>query len=1701
MKRVYILLIIYGLAVGSWAQMQQEVGNHAIDSISARIIIARVDSIFNQLGEKEKSFMKYHYTEDEYHYHFIKAALNDWRLYSFLLERFGEEIMDVYLKPDNVGEVGIHSDSSYPLDMNHDYRSGSFVFYHAMMRLTSNNCAFYRLELNKDILDNRDIYKRRAYKAYDVAHLRSIAEQFRYPDAFSYLALKDDSLKTDEMDWRDKCDWRLEKAEALLAEKQRTIGPHHPCYALTLSDMATMYCMNNCQDFHKAILLQRKALDIYRKSCDSTVCQLAARHLSHIYYLQKEKIWEMINSKKPFTSYEKYMALNKQEIETIEPILGSKSLEVKFAHNELKKWEFRRQQAMFTQTWTRMDSIYNEMSPEERDRVKELLLRDRLSTVYERDNHFVRAVMVERQILDDIDRTFGKGICDSLLPLTNKFWWVQRSEYEVKISSEIHKLFQDVILKNNSYTVYRIGNNGIGNNVIDEKRKKQYVGETVKQYQVLDAHPITEAHRYPKRFSYFVAKDDSLVRFIKNHTTEHALTLAQRLVNEKLKVFGKKHPIYALALSDLAEVYLKRIQHTDKEREQYYREATALQTQAIKIYQHAHMEQCARLAAKFYSHICDFMTSSSSSKAKEQVDSMANLKRNELSIIEPILGDDAIEVIATKAELQQTQNYLADLKARRHEIGEFSWEFREGVKSFQRGDFKDALEYFIRIENEEKLDFLSIREKYARQWMAACYLHMGDTVQASKQDSYYMLPPIDRRKTLELDYLCTYEPDNPQFLQIVGDSLGIGTLEYARMLLMASEVLVNNKHFLLAADYLQQAKTICNEKLTDDGSTNEMILNQLGSLYKSIDYYQEAVLAFEESAELQRYRNAQLTPDYQSTLSQIIDISNTLKDTPRIIRWSKEKLETDTTSNMEARYGLMEKLASVLAAKKADGVNDTVSVREAVGYLQQAIALRTGELEKKYPLGLNENDERQYDYIYDRGKMANVMSDLIGYYYILGDTAEAMRLDKQSVGWLLDYKTSHPGNDFVFKNVFDIAAYHRVLSNLAIFFYRMAIVHQNGKNFQRESEVIDLAKKFNEEDKYYVEILWHEKSPIYNSIDYIIDIFKGLLLSGLNQYDESTTTLKKAMYLREEMDGGRKKMYYSPARFLVQNFNHLGRFDESVAFLKEWWLFKSNAVLQELVLKNGPQREQYWDGQKSSFESDIPRLALQTKQPEAIPLLYDNALLTKGLLLNTEMEIDRLIIGNSTTDQMDTYQQLRHNQLLLTEEMLKPKINRTVNVDSLQLVVRTQEHALLGTIQQNNCSDIINELRVSWTEVQQHLRTGDVAIEFITVPVNKDSMLFCALTLRNGYDQPHLTKLFTLEELKLIDKTEYYGSTRLYDILWRPLQQELEGVENIYFSPISALHQIGIEYLPGMEHYNTYRLSSTRELLSKRSNKSFTMEAALYGGLKFELTSSERTALNHQKQNDGVTAFRDVPDLVTLRAQRGAEPDMPVLEGSVREVHDIDSLMRHQNIPVTTAMGTFGTEESFKALSGQHKSIIHVSTHGFYQPEEQQDQVNDDLSSLFSSGQQAQTREDRSLSRSGLLMTGAADFIFGRIPVGDADDGILTAREISRLDLNGLELVVLSACETGLGDISGEGVFGLQRGFKKAGAQTLLVSLWKVEDDATQLLMTEFYRNLLSGMTRREAFLKAQQQLRLAEDGRFNRYECWASFVMIDGLN
>ena len=132
--------------------------------------------------------------------------------------------------------------------------------------------------------------------------------------------------------------------------------------------------------------------------------------------------------------------------------------------------------------------------------------------------------------------------------------------------------------------------------------------------------------------------------------------------------------------------------------------------------------------------------------------------------------------------------------------------------------------------------------------------------------------------------------------------------------------------------------------------------------------------------------------------------------------------------------------------------------------------------------------------------------------------------------------------------------------------------------------------------------------------------------------------------------------------------------------------------------------------------------------------------------------------------------------------------------------------------------------------------------------------------------------------------------------------------------------------------------------------------------------------------------------------------------------------------------------------------------------------------------------------RSGLIMSGGQAAWLGKeIPEG-IDDGILLSKEISELDLSHIDAVVLSACDTGLGDVKNDGVFGLQRAFKLAGVKTILMSLWEIDDNITSVFMNSFYHNLLAGMSKHDAFKQAQTKLRI----NYTNPYYWAAFIMLD---
>lgn len=412
-----------------------------------------------------------------------------------------------------------------------------------------------------------------------------------------------------------------------------------------------------------------------------------------------------------------------------------------------------------------------------------------------------------------------------------------------------------------------------------------------------------------------------------------------------------------------------------------------------------------------------------------------------------------------------------------------------------------------------------------------------------------------------------------------------------------------------------------------------------------------------------------------------------------------------------------------------------------------------------------------------------------------------------------------------------------------------------------------------------------------------------------------------------------------------------------------------------------------------------------------------------------------------------------------------------------------------------------SRLSVKWNDIQQRLHANAIAIEFIVIasdsPNEKNHHSYYALVIDKYGLCPRMINLFCDSQLEEIKKSKSHNfHDNLGKLIWKPILDQYTTVKDIYFSADGTLHMLPIEYYSAdgindmHENYNMYRLTSTKELVWTKVNQ-HTNSAILYGGLDY----------NQLKENTSESNLNETSNLWRGIVERGG---FDPLFNTALETQEINDLLMGKNISTTLYNGEVGTEESFRSLSGQNHSIIHLATHGMYiNPDDvgtkKEESILDFLESLTSIDDPV--KEDIALTHSFLVMAGG-NRVVSRIPVSDKkNDGILTSKEISQLDLRGLDLVVLSACETALGDINYNGVYGLQRGFKKAGANAILMSLNKVDDEATRILMVEFYRNLMNGKTKRQSLYDAQQYLRKVDNGKYDDPKYWASFIMLDGLN
>ena len=475
-----------------------------------------------------------------------------------------------------------------------------------------------------------------------------------------------------------------------------------------------------------------------------------------------------------------------------------------------------------------------------------------------------------------------------------------------------------------------------------------------------------------------------------------------------------------------------------------------------------------------------------------------------------------------------------------------------------------------------------------------------------------------------------------------------------------------------------------------------------------------------------------------------------------------------------------------------------------------------------------------------------------------------------------------------------------------------------------------------------------------------------------------------------------------------------------------------------------------------------------------------------------------------------TYIEYIQNKKILLKLNELDKLNRPKEYDELVLKTEELEKYLVQNSKVFSHNKILTP--ITFNQIYNQFKNDEIFINIVSYNYYDkgitDSILYSAFILKKDSKFPQFIPLFEEKQLNTIleqnknlsDSSKIdinYQEKALSNLLLKPLENELKGISTIYLSLSGLTHQINVAALPVNENqtfgqkYKIHILNSPSELIDYTAtsfDKKEKLDFILYGGIDYD----KKINISSQSMPTDRNLIHVDEEIMALQTRSGIS-SFGYLLGTKNEIENISTLANKSNLKAIIFEDRNATEESIKQLDGRTiPFVLHLATHGFFFPDPVIESSNDKLfiegkSKIFKSS-------DDPMMRSGLVFSGA-NKSWGKSNENQSeDDGILTANEISNLDLSACQLVVLSACETGLGEVKGsEGVFGLQRAFKMAGVKNIIMSLWKVPDTQTAELFNIFYSECFAGKTIHEAFKIAQSKMK----EKYSPYY-WAGFVLLE---
>ena len=582
--------------------------------------------------------------------------------------------------------------------------------------------------------------------------------------------------------------------------------------------------------------------------------------------------------------------------------------------------------------------------------------------------------------------------------------------------------------------------------------------------------------------------------------------------------------------------------------------------------------------------------------------------------------------------------------------------------------------------------------------------------------------------------------------------------------------------------------------------------------------------------------------------------------------------------------------------------------------------------------------------------------------------------------------------------------------------------------------------------------------------------FREYVETSRNKYGETSSTYSQALFTLANIEGARGNANEADSLFRIS-------MTQLLYSMKQLWRYSTPT-----------QREQYWMETLNNL-SGMATFAIKcgNLNSELTGICYNALLFSKSLLLETEKSVVDIIRNEGTDDDIANYR----NLLAINNRLLALRSNYEYNkleIDSLTIRQRELEQRLSYKCQSYN--EYETYLDINYEKVRNCLADNEVVIDFSDYQTEDSVRKYVAYIYDKDKSYPLLVKCFDQQQLNsLLDGMQNYTlynyeqlQNRASKLIWNPIEASIAKGSTVYYIPSGVMHGIALEALPLSDgttlgqHYDFVRLTSAREIVNAHHSSKINRTATLYGGLQY--------SLDPQKMEEESKAY-EKSDLAGLVRSEYGVSGFKDLRNTKDEVKKIEKTLVDNGFSVKAYLGSKGNAESFVALDGKAPSIVHIATHGFYYtPDEAKDK---DFLRGYTDA----------MSLSGLVFAGGNAAWLGKKNVDGVLGGVLTAKDIANLDFKGTDLLVLSACKTGQGKVTAEGVFGLQRAFKKAGVGTIIMSLWNVDDKVTSEFMVAFYEQLTdkaNNWNKRKAFEQTKEIIRKEHPDPYY----WAAFVMLD---